>query len=801
LSSDKHTAIGPQFRHQVRKSSDFILGLDEEHASRTFGNAHGTASATGARLPYRGRRTKQTPPLVPASLSADNQENRAPVSTLERRDDLRRAPNSAALRRFFTVNLRGIRVVVAEVYRAFASRIDRGHQVTLTAQLSDARTPQPEGRVRRPRAEGLAHCWALAAVVIVAAGLRLWRLDRNGFGNPYYAAAIRSMLKTPSNFFFLAFDPVGFYSVDKPPLAFWLQATSARIFGYHGLSVLVPQALLGVGSVVLTYHVARRTFGSTSGVLAGLFLAITPVCFADDRTNLPDSALVFVLLLAACALDGALKTGDWRPLLTSAALLGAAYNVKLTAALLVVPAFALVWLIAAPCGVRARARRLAAAAAMVLITGLSWSMVVDLTPPSRRPHVGASLSNSALQLGLVANTFDKILGRRDASPDAHSNGMSPRDESAGGGPPGFGGRTGPLRFAQPLMAGQITWLVPLALMGAVAIAMDAAGRQRTTPALAFFGVWLGTTWAVFSFVRGHFHEYYTNVMGPPIAALAGAGAVALHAAWRRGGWRAALLPLALAATLTWQGFVLAHFPGWRRPLWPIMLAAGMIGMSGLGWSRVLKRRGAASWVEVGSCALVLASLLLAPSAWSLMPAFAESADRMNPLADPTILAPRRVGIPLLGHPAYELDSRGTRKLARFLIANQRTERLAMAAMDCFRAAPLIVEADLPVISLGGFTGSERLISPSVFESMVRRGWLRFVLISPDDGLGNPEIREMVLRHGRPVDAPLWRIDPPDEASNDHSRPAASPAMRSFFEELRRETHLYDLRPGLGLQGP
>jgi hypothetical protein len=262
-----------------------------------------------------------------------------------------------------------------------------------------------------------------------------------------------------------------------------------------------------------------------------------------------------------------------------------------------------------------------------------------------------------------------------------------------------------------------------------------------------------------------------------------------------------MLPLALAATLSWQGFVLGHFPDWRRWLWPVMLATAGTGLLGLVAARVLEWWGATRRWESASAAVAVASLLIAPSAWSLIPVVAEGADRMNPMADPSVLAPRPAGIPFPGHPVFELDPPGTRKLAAFLLANRHGEPVVMAGMDHFLVAPLIVEADLPVISLGGFSGGDRVVSPVGFEAMVRRGQLRFVVVAPGQGHGNPAILDWVRRHGRPVDPALWRVDPPDKPVGSTPEPRAQDVVRSYFAELRRGTQLYDLRPDLGLRRP
>src|SRR3954468_21159088 len=98
----------------------------------------------------------------------------------------------------------------------------------------------------------------LAALLVLAAVLNLWALSQNGWANDYYSAAVRSMSTNWHAFLDGAFDPAGVMAVDKPPLALWAQALSARVFGFSSLSVLVPQALMGMATVGLTYDLVRR---------------------------------------------------------------------------------------------------------------------------------------------------------------------------------------------------------------------------------------------------------------------------------------------------------------------------------------------------------------------------------------------------------------------------------------------------------------------------------------------------------------------------------------------------------------
>ena len=203
------------------------------------------------------------------------------------------------------------------------------------------------------------------------------------------------MLASWGNFFFGSFDPAGIVTVDKPPVAIWIQAASAKLFGFNGISVLAPQALMGVASVILTYYLVRRVFGAGAGLLAGLALAITPISVAVDRDNLPDSALVLVLLLATWALSRAAETGQLKWLLTAMALVGLGFNVKMLAAFVVLPTFYLAYFLAAPGSRWTRIGNLACATVVLVATSLSWATIVELTPTDKRPYIGGSKNNSA----------------------------------------------------------------------------------------------------------------------------------------------------------------------------------------------------------------------------------------------------------------------------------------------------------------------------------------------------------------------------------------------------------------------
>src|SRR5262245_51329674 len=249
-------------------------------------------------------------------------------------------------------------------------------------------------RRRRPLSAGL------FAVLTLAAALRLWCLDQNGFGNEYYTAGVRSMSQSWHNFFYNAFDPAGFISVDKPPVALWIQVGSVKLFGFQSLSVLIPRAMGGVAAVALLDHLVQRRFGPAAGLLAALFLALTPVSVAIDRSSNTDSCLVLVLLLAAWALTLAAERGSLALLALAMALVGLGFNVKMLAAFVVLPTFTLVYFVGAALPWRRRVLHLAAAGVVLAVVSLSWVLAFDLTPPERRPYAGTTNKNSMLELAV-----------------------------------------------------------------------------------------------------------------------------------------------------------------------------------------------------------------------------------------------------------------------------------------------------------------------------------------------------------------------------------------------------------------
>jgi len=656
-------------------------------------------------------------------------------------------------------------------------------------------------------------CVGLAIVLLVAAGIRLWNLGGHDFGNIYYAAAVRSMANGWHNLFYGSFDPASFLAIDRPPFGFWPQALSVRLIGYSGWSLHLPQVIEGLLVVVLVYGLTRQVAGEWGAVVAGLVIAVMPASVAADRSNLADSSLVLMLLLAAWAIVRATGTGRWRWLLLSTALVGIAFNVKMMVAYGVLPTFFMLYMMAAPVGWRKRIAQLFGATIMLVVVSFAWAVFVDTTPVSSRPYIGDTRDNSTLSLMLGSKGVGNVTGAGRPSGDPSAKTGQPlgppsdppglRDHGPGWSPEpritGHGGRPGPLRLANRDLAGHITWLIPFAAVGLAALALMSPPRWPLSPvyqAVLLWGGWFATYAVIFSLAHAPIHPYYLHIVAPAVAALTGIGAVQLGKVFERGGWWLTLPIASIALTVLWHLRVLEFCPAWQSWLRPVVLAGSVISVALLLLARVSGRRPTVMRRAGGAgLALGLATLFVCPTAWSLTPLLAPGG-RMVPIADPA----------LLEHGTdSEVDSwSDVRVLADFLQKNRAQERFLLAAPDIHLAAPVIIVTGQPVMAYGGFGGGDPILTVEEFAAMVEAGQVRFVLLPGQGAMGQPRpaprnaIEKWVRQHGREVPEDRWRAVVVAASQTEH--PSAegwgdvSAMLRRMFRDPRMR--LYDCRSAI-----
>jgi 4-amino-4-deoxy-L-arabinose transferase-like glycosyltransferase len=638
---------------------------------------------------------------------------------------------------------------------------------------------------------------ALAPVLALSAVLNVHRLSQNGYANIFYSGGVRSMLRSLHNFVFVSFDSGGLVMVDKPPLGLWLQAASAKLFGFSPLSLLLPEAIAGVLTVALLYYVLARRFGWLAALVGALALAVFPSFVAVSRDNAVDPLLILLMTLACAAGLWAVESGRWRALLCSAGLVGLAFNTKTLAAYLVVPGIALAYAVCAPGSPVRRIAQLGVAGLVLLAVSFSWITFVELTPASARPFVGGSTDNTELGLTFEYNGFGRVGGqvggpgrvpvkagasvhtqrllpasgrgaaRAGATPSPHAGARSRRAPRARR--PGpvaiinnsqkvipFGGPAGPLRLFGKGLGDQGGWILPFALLGALAIAVlvalgrsgsraaRAARRDPRLAALLVLGGWFLTEAALISLSNGIVHPYYVSALAPGAAAMAGAGAVAFGqlATRARTDWRRLLAPAAVAGTLAAQVVLLRreHYMQWFVPE---LLLGGAVAIGALLW---LRR------ATVWAAALTLCLLLIAPAAYSTT----------------TWRAPVEGTFPAAGHHARGRGGVGvTRKdlarehlLMNYVLSHGAGTRWAVLTDAANTAAPLIL-LGTDAGALAGYSGTDPALDGRGLARLVARREARYVVLGGEFSTrGGNRATAATIRACRELPAEAWQRGAP-----------------------------------------
>jgi 4-amino-4-deoxy-L-arabinose transferase-like glycosyltransferase len=249
---------------------------------------------------------------------------------------------------------------------------------------------------------------ALTLIIGLGAFLRLYELGAHSIGNTYYAATVKSMLTSWSNFFFGAFEPGGSVTVDKPPLGFWVQSVSAALLGVNGFSLALPNALAGIGSIALVYYLVKEQFNRGAGLVAALTLAVVPVTISTERNNTIDGLLVFVLLLAVWAVWKSVQSGKFRYLLLGAFIVGLGFNIKMLQAYMIIPAIYALYFFGAKEGWWTKIWHLGVSTLLLVAVSLSWAIAVDLVPEENRPFIGSSEDNTVMELIIGHNGLSRL---------------------------------------------------------------------------------------------------------------------------------------------------------------------------------------------------------------------------------------------------------------------------------------------------------------------------------------------------------------------------------------------------------
>lgn len=444
----------------------------------------------------------------------------------------------------------------------------------------------------------------LGLTAVLAGIAYAWALDRVPL-EPYYAAAVRSMAGSWHDFAFGAFDPAGTVTLDKLPGAFWVQALTARLLGVHTWTLVLPQVVEGVLTVLVLYRAVRRLSGPAAGLAAAVVLAASPAVVALNRGNISDSLMILLVVLAADAVSAALRDGrQWR-LVVAGIWVGLAFQAKMAEAWLVLPALGLAYLVAAP-GPRWRRVRHAAVGGLTAgAVSLLWMLAVTAVPAGARPYVDGSRSGSLFAQVFVYNGFGRV-GEQSPLQILLGQGLALLSPSA---PPGWD------RLLTGDLGRDAGWLLPLGLVVAVVGLLSRRGLPRVDPVRAgylLWGTWLVTLAVAFS-LTATINAYYTAALAPAVAALCGIG---LADAWaHRGSVRMRILAAtAVAGTASYSSGLLL---GGSAPRW-LPAALGVVALAAVALLLISAARRADERLLRTGLGTAAAAILLVPAVASAL---------------------------------------------------------------------------------------------------------------------------------------------------------------------------------------
>lgn len=695
---------------------------------------------------------------------------------------------------------------------------------------------------------------ALSLILILSLILNLANLNIEGYANQYYAAGVKSMTLSLKNFFFVSFDPASFVSIDKPPLGFWIQAIFAKIFGFSGWSIILPQAIAGVVSAGLIYVIVKRSFGTVAGLISAICLAVTPVFVAVSRNNTCDNLLVLTLLLACLVLSKAAEKGKLKYLLISLAIVGIGFNIKMLQAYMIIPAIYITYLLSNAVSFKKRIVHLMAGTIILILVSLSWAFIVDLIPEGNRPYVGSSTNNSVMELIIGHNGLERLgigskstqgggapggmAGKNQQKTDETSSATKNKDSEqtskengqTGGEPPsidndqmqgeppsmdngemqgappntqdggkgngnppngdgkcpggmppggngmqkpnggGMGGTFGGQEvasiarlFSNNSLSDQIIWLFPLAVLGFIAAAikekLNKTFDNKRKLSLILWSMWLLPEFIYFSFTKGLFHPYYLTMLAPPIAALAGIGIVSMWELYNENGWKSWILPVALIADGLTQILILSYYYNTSNTAKILSaIVAALCITSSVILAIVNPTKNKKDMLKFKSIKLkkslvtiALMGLLITPLVCSATTIFYPMSGTF-PSAGLSLMTSKQKDDSNVGN----INS-GNTKLIEFLKNHKTNEKYILVTSSTNGyASDIIINTGESVMALGGFFGTDKVITLDEFKKLVNNGEVRYVMVGGMGGNSSSDIMNWVKENGKVVSESEWK---------------------------------------------
>ncbi|GLX33738.1 glycosyl transferase [Leuconostoc mesenteroides subsp. dextranicum] len=628
--------------------------------------------------------------------------------------------------------------------------------------------------------------WYLVGILILSAFLYGWGIWDAGSANSYYTAAITSMTKSWSNFWYGAFDPAGFITVDKPPVALWLMAISAKIFGVHGWSVVLPSVLSGIGSVYLMYKLLAPKFGLWAGRIGSLILTLTPTVVANSRTNNMDAILVFFLLLAVYILQKAVAKKNIWLVIVSFGLIGVGFNIKMLQAFMILPAMLVYYWVAIKLPWKKKIAWLVVGMASLSIFTVAYPLAVDSVDQSSRPYIGSSQTNSLMELAFGYNGTERLLGQSTGTGGAFPgmgstkkstgtqknngapSGKKPSGSAPTGTPPnqstnknakqakgkapgqsgkmtrqaqgGQGGgnsafaigSAGPFRLFQSDLGSQIGWYLPLAILGLIAgwfgFRKRGAKWYHVSEEQSEVLLWAGWFVPVYGFfsVASFFHPYYTIMLAPAIAALTAIGVAAVVKMSAQSNKESMIARIVVSVAVLTTLLLQAYYVWSYYQIISIILIIVAIGLS-IWW---LLPRQINNKIKIVLSAI---SILLMAGWWSLTPTLSHNSAAI-PAASPSLLS--QTG-------SSDMGGEVNNQLLSYTKKHQGNAKYLFATTDSNSASGYIIKSGKAVMAIGGYNGTDPTMSLSEFKKLVKSGQLKYFVMGNNSKTSSGQISKIL----------------------------------------------------------
>lgn len=590
------------------------------------------------------------------------------------------------------------------------------------------------------------HIFILISICCLSFFLNFYDISKYGYGNEYYAAAVKSMSQNFKNFFFASFDPAGMVCVDKPPLGLWIQTIFVLLFGYSGYTLILPQALCGTGCCILIYILTLKNSNKLCGLISAFIFSIIPSVVVISRNNTIDMQLIFVLLLAVFFLFKSIKLNKKKYIFLSMILIGLGFNIKMLQAYTVLPAFFITYFIFSKHKFSSKLSITVISIFILAVVSFSWMTAVDLYPASDRPYIDNSKNNSVLELSIKYNGVDRILGEEDNNKVFAASSESKDTASSSEASGDYIGNPSILRLWTSSLYGQISWLLILAI-GTIIVYLRKIKYKNNNLEKAnfsFWSIWLFTMFIIFSF-SGFYHRYYLSMIAPAIAVLCGIGIndyiSNLKSLDKNDSLDRFIYIFSLFITI---GLEIIYIADYREI--SLMLISIILVMLCFSIILVIFNLKSKDNLNIYLSAICLiCAITIAPLYWCLT-TISYVPNLTMPSAGPELVDSITNVSPVLSNNSGNTSS----DLQDYLLKNYKKDSFLVVSKKSVDVSKFIINTGLPCYSYGGFLGTTQTLTLDKLKEYINEEKIRYFLISREDmSSDNPsEIISYVKENGK-----------------------------------------------------